>query len=576
MLLGAVAARAMPDEIFREVCNYLATAFEGLLPFDRVAIASVGEDDDRINLRGMWARTPDRYIPARYAGALSGSSLAAVRATRQPRILDDLVEYLHARPQSRATALLVREGYRSSLTCPLVCGECHSVGFLFFTSRTPYTYHREHVELFTVLADEVAGLLDDLTNGRHDSTAAALARLGDRLQALVPRARAILHEEQLVSRVIGLVHRGVRLGAVMDQVYDTFTALLPYDRIGFAQIDEESRTVAARWARSNGPTSLGLGYRLPLARTSLPVVLTTGTPRIIDDLPAYLQENPHSASTRLMVHEGMRSSLTFALGSRERPMAFLFFSSRAVGAYSDRHVARLARIAAPLSAVIEKALLIEELSEARARSDRLLGLLLPEPVAARLRAGETEIADHFEVTAVFADLVDFTRWSSLLPPIELMRTLRGLFTRFDAAAAELGVHKLRTMGDAWMAIAGLPTGREDHAEAAARLAQRIMEITAEFYEPGGHRIELRVGLHSGPVVAGVMGGSDLHYDAWGPALSVAARMESHGRPGHIRVSEATAARLPPGFVITEEAPQHVKSLGVVPTLWLGWGGPTRG
>ena len=392
--------------------------------------------------------------------------------------------------------------------------------------------------------------------------------LRTRLDTLVRTAQTIHQQERLLSQVVQLVNRGRGLGEVMDQVFETFHALLPYDRIGFARIDPKAGTVTARWARSNGPVRLGGGFQLRLDETSLGAVIESGTPRILNDLQDYLVQHPRSHSTRLVVEEGMRSSLTYTVGALDAPVAFLFFASRQVNCYSTTHVSRLHRLTAPLSTVIEKALLVDDLAAAQARSDLLLSQLMPAPVAERLKAGETDIADQFEVTALFTDIVGFTDWSSTLSPRVLMGTLRDLVRRFDAAAQRHDVYKLRTVGDAWIAISGIPHHRADHATPAAALALELQQIARDMVAPDGTPISLRIGLHSGPVVAGVLGGRDVHYDVWGPTLSVAARMESHSEPGRIRLSPTTAALLGADFPVLRSDPQHVKSLGVVPTMWL--------
>ncbi len=564
----------MPDALFEEITHYLATAFEGLIPFDRIAIVTLDPDGERLTLRGAWNRQVEQNLPPRYSGSLKNSSLATVAASRQPRILNDLAIYLQHHPSSRTTALLVQGGYRSSLTCPLVCRECRSVGFLFFTSRTPHSYQREHAALIAALAEEVSGLLQLLMDVRNSSPPDPLDRLSERLTSLVRTAQAIHQEERLLSQVVQLVNRGMGLTQVLDQIYETFHALLPFDRIGFARLHADTGMVEARWARGSGPVLLGGGFRQHLDQTSLGEVIESGTPRIINDLRAYLADHPRSHATRLIVEEGMRSSLTYAVGPKDCPVAFLFFSSCEASSYSETHVTRLHRLTRPLTTVIEKALLVDDLAAARARSDALLARLMPAPVAEQLKRGVGEVAEQFEVTALFADIAGFTGWSSKLSPHVLMRTLRDLFSRFDEAASRHGVYKLRTIGDAWIAISGIPDNRPDHAAAAAALALDLQQIADGFVAPDGTPIALRIGLNSGPVVAGVLGGSDVHFDVWGPTLSVAARMESHSQPGRVRVSAATAMLLRSSFVIRASEPGHVKSLGVVPTLWLE--GPARG
>ncbi len=579
-LLDVVAARGVADEIFDAVCGYLANAFDALLPFDRVSIATIAPGEDRLSLRGLWARGELHVLAARavapdadverplHASPLTGSSLSAVRASGLVRIIDDLDEYLRTHPMSRRTAWLIDQGYRSSLTCPLKADGERAFGFLFFTSRTAGTYQPEHAEVFSRLAREVSALLEDLTTDVQVPTAEVIVDLGHRLESLVRTAQAVHQEERLLARVLDRVNQGIRLDDILDEVYASFSVLLPYDQVGFVVVEPDGKRARIRWARGAEGLASRIGAVADLERTSLRAVAAAGAPRILDNLPAYLRSHPDSDGTRWLVHQGIQSSLTFGLGPSGRPKAFLYFASKELGAYGEAHVGRLRQITRALTGVFEKAMLIDALREANARSDALLAMLMPVPVAERLKAGETDISDQFEVTVLFADLVGFASWSRLLTPQEMVGTLREIYTRFDQAAERLGVYKLRTVGDSWLALAGLGAASEDHPVAAARLALAIRAELAGVQAPNGHKVEMRVGLHTGKVVAGVLGGRDLHYDAWGTALSVASRMESHSLPGRIRVSEETWLRLPPTFVLTETAPTEVKSLGVVRTLWL--------
>ncbi len=191
------------------------------------------------------------------------------------------------------------------------------------------------------------------------------------------------------------------------------------------------------------------------------------------------------------------------------------------------------------------------LAEARARSEVLLRNALPAEVAERLRAAGGErvvIADrHDAVTVVLADIVDFTPLCERLPAEAIAALLDSLYSRFDALCEAHGVEKIKTLGDAWLAASGVPRARVDHAEAAARLALE-MRAVAEQIGPA-----LRIGIHTGPAVAGVIGRTRFAYDLWGDAVTGAAAMERGSRPGGIRVSEATAALLTEAFVVVEDA-----------------------
>src|SRR3990170_2080923 len=175
----------------------------------------------------------------------------------------------------------------------------------------------------------------------------------------------------------------------------------------------------------------------------------------------------------------------------------------------------------------------------QARSDDLLHNILPDEIVGRLKAGGTMIADDFTSASVlFADVVGFTPLSAGMSPPELVGLLDDVFTRFDGFVAELGLEKIKTVGDEYMAAAGVPRARADHAHAIADLALRIRDHVAA-NQVNGHRLSLRIGINSGPVTAGIIGTHKFSYDLWGDTVNTASRMESEGIPGSIQVSPST-------------------------------------
>ena len=164
---------------------------------------------------------------------------------------------------------------------------------------------------------------------------------------------------------------------------------------------------------------------------------------------------------------------------------------------------------------------------------------MPAPIAARLKASEERIADRIEnLSVLFADLVSFTPAAHDLPPEEIVGFLDSLVRAFDALAEQHGVEKIKTVGDSYMAAAGFDGRGRDGAVAIGRFALAMLEANAAHPPLGGRKLELRVGIHCGPATAGVIGDTRFSYDVWGDAVNVAARMESHGAPGRIQVSEA--------------------------------------
>jgi class 3 adenylate cyclase/HAMP domain-containing protein len=201
-------------------------------------------------------------------------------------------------------------------------------------------------------------------------------------------------------------------------------------------------------------------------------------------------------------------------------------------------------------------------------NEELLLNVLPAPIANRLRGGEQGIADGFaEVTVAFADIVGFTAMSSERPPAEVVTLLNGLFTRFDQAAHELGIEKIKTVGDAYMAVCGLPVPVPDHAQRMVRMAIRMVHITREHALEHQVPMKLRVGINSGPVVAGVIGKSKYIYDLWGDTVNLASRMESGGIPDTVQVTRAVYEKLRGDFAFEPRGPIEVKGKGSV-EAWL--------
>ena len=177
-------------------------------------------------------------------------------------------------------------------------------------------------------------------------------------------------------------------------------------------------------------------------------------------------------------------------------------------------------------------------------SERLLLNVLPAPVASRLKQSDEVIADGFPAaTVLFADIVGFTRLAERLPPADVVVLLDRVFAAWDGLAARHGVEKIKTIGDAYMVAGGLPSPREDHAEAIADMALEMRAEAARSAEVSGQALEVRIGIDTGPVVAGVIGRTKFIYDLWGDTVNTASRMESHGLPGAIQVTEHTYERL---------------------------------
>jgi adenylate cyclase len=212
---------------------------------------------------------------------------------------------------------------------------------------------------------------------------------------------------------------------------------------------------------------------------------------------------------------------------------------------------------------------MEALAREQERSERLLLNVLPKEIAPRLKAGESPIADTYEhATVLFADIVGSTMLAERLDAKQLVELLNAVFSRFDLLAETYGVEKIRTIGDNYMCVAGVPRRRPDHAQVMARMALGIREYLDELHAAGEDRIDFRIGLNSGPCVGGVIGLRKFVFDIWGDSVNTASRMESHSEPGRIHLSEATYELIRDEFDCEPRGTIEVKGKGPMRTWFL--------
>jgi adenylate cyclase len=242
-----------------------------------------------------------------------------------------------------------------------------------------------------------------------------------------------------------------------------------------------------------------------------------------------------------------------------------------------RENVRLARRVKRLESTLEQVELIRdgnaqllnrvmsELEAERARSRDLLLNVLPASIVARLDAGETHIADgHAQVAVLMADLVGFTEKAGGLAPAQLVDELNGLFVEFDDACARRGVEKIKTIGDAYMAVAGLDGGSDRSIPSAADLGLDMLATVAT----SNRGWQMRVGLHAGPVVAGIIGSRKFAFDVWGDTVNVSSRLESTALPGRLHVSQVVADALSGEFVLEPRGQIELKGKGEMPTWFV--------
>ena len=213
--------------------------------------------------------------------------------------------------------------------------------------------------------------------------------------------------------------------------------------------------------------------------------------------------------------------------------------------------------------------LVNEADRAEQANEELLNNVLPSSIAARLKKKEPTIADGFQNASIlFADLVGFTPVSQKLTPDELVEMLDTIFSRFDELVDQYGLEKIKTIGDEYMVASGIPTPREDHAQALADFALAMRDSLTEYSETNGVDLRMRIGINSGPVVAGVIGKRRFLYDLWGDSVNTASRMESHGIPGEIQITEATRDLLDGQFTYVDRGVIDIKGKGPMQTYLL--------
>ena len=231
-------------------------------------------------------------------------------------------------------------------------------------------------------------------------------------------------------------------------------------------------------------------------------------------------------------------------------------------------------LAARINAALERKHLLDKeedyilsIEEEKEKNEKLLLNILPPVIAARMKENETTIADTVEnCTILFADIVGFTPMSQSLGAEKIVNTLNSIFSKFDEFCEEYDVEKIKTIGDAYMLASGVPNSDPNHAVKTVRMAMRMLSFVKEYPKVDSFKLSLRIGIHSGPVIAGIIGKKKFIYDLWGDTVNTAARMESHGIPDCIHMTEETASLLPESFDLTKRLALQIKGKGTMDTF----------
>lgn len=266
---------------------------------------------------------------------------------------------------------------------------------------------------------------------------------------------------------------------------------------------------------------------------------------------------------RQAVHRGLRKTFFVLLG-----LSLLAIAGIALVVNRLRHTSRELE-----ERVIERTVELDTANHhlllEQEKSKQLLLNILPPSVAEELKEGRSNIAKGYDhVTILFADIVEFTALSAKVPAIDLVQLLNRIFSEFDRLAEFYGLEKIKTIGDAYMVVGGLPTPNQNHATAIADMALAMQAAIAQFYTPQGKQLQIRVGINTGPVVAGVIGTKKFIYDLWGDTVNVASRMETSGEPGQIQLTTATYAYLKDHYALEERGLVSIKGKGNMFTYWL--------
>ncbi|MCS6815586.1 MAG: GAF domain-containing protein, partial [Cyanobacteria bacterium] len=267
---------------------------------------------------------------------------------------------------------------------------------------------------------------------------------------------------------------------------------------------------------------------------------------------------------------GLRANFGVPIVANGETLAVLSFFMLSAHPENQHQIELVTAVAQQLGSVIQIKRTEDALHEQQRQSERLLLNILPAPIAERLKRNNHRcIADSFsEVTVMFADLVNFSAIADHTPPQALVELLNHIFSTFDRLAAQHGLEKIKTIGDAYMVVGGLPIPRPDHAEAIADMALSMQQAICTLSQETGEALSLRIGIHTGPVVAGVIGITKFSYDLWGDAVNIASRMESQGLPSQIQVSAAVYDRLCGRYLFQERGAILVKGKGEMTTYLL--------
>jgi class 3 adenylate cyclase len=375
--------------------------------------------------------------------------------------------------------------------------------------------------------------------------------MGEALVALGGRLDHKFAEIKALSEITQRVNAGMFFDEVLNHVFESFTAIIPYNRIGIALIEESKSgqtLVRAQWGRADyAPILLGKGYAAILERSSLQAIADTQEPRIINDLDDYLSAHEKSAPSRLMVREGIRSSLTCPLVINNVVTGFIFFSSRNAGEYRHQHMELYAQIAGELALTLEKSRTYEDLYLRNEFITKVFGQHVTNEVAAAALSSDGPLTlggERRKVTVLMADLRGFTPMPESMSPEEVVDALNVFLGSMTEVIMAHGGNIDNFIGDAIMAVFGVPMAKEDDAARAVACAIEMQNAMAMVNAKVEGRdlpdLKMGIGLSTGDVVAGNIGSEmRVKFSVIGSVVNLAARIEGMASGGQVFASDAT-------------------------------------
>lgn len=381
----------------------------------------------------------------------------------------------------------------------------------------------------------------------HDDT----ELLGQTLVMVSDRLDHTFAEVRALAEVTERINAGMFLDEVLNHVFEVFERIIPYDRIGFALIEKDKqgrRFAVAHWARAKYEhLVITNNFRAPLEDSSLGEIEKSKRPRILNDLSTYLAEHPNSASTRLILREGIQSSLTCPLVIKDVVTGFIFFSSCSPGTYEEAHVELFLQIAGELAITVEKGKVYQELYARNQFIRKVFGQYVADEIAEMLLNDEQALqlgGERCEVTILICDLRRFTPMSERMKPEEVVNSLNNFLGAMTSVIMKHGGTVDNLIGDAILAVFGIPVAKPDDSARAVACAiemqNTMLSVNEKNAEQGYPALAMGIGLNTGEVIVGNIGSeSRMQYSVIGSPVNLAARIESFTSDGQILAAQST-------------------------------------